>query len=151
MTIRKINSAFLDPFQLLQSSLFGAVQIVDGHHYRPGCVLGIWHRNTLGTIHRQNVTVIYFCSLQHFPCSVKFRTPNKNRLHQSGSGFLLEFFWLRFAELARTKFLANPSAFEVDEEFLKMNPHTSKEDFERMIWERWESGGKFYLGRRNGK
>ena len=56
--------------------------------------------------------------------------------------------WLRFAELARTKFVANPKDFEIDPEFFEMNPLADREAFERTLWERWESGKKSHLVRR---
>lgn len=42
--------------------------------------------------------------------------------------------WLRFAELARTKFLASPRAFEIDPEFFEMNLFTDRERFVDMLW-----------------
>lgn len=64
---------------------------------------------------------------------------------------IFDYFWLRFAELARTKIIADPSAFEIDEEFFKLNPQTSKEAFTEMLWERWKSGKKNYLTNRKNK
>jgi hypothetical protein len=57
--------------------------------------------------------------------------------------------WLRFAELGRTKIIADPSAFDVDEEFFKMNPQISKEEFIDFLWKRYSSGKKYYLNSRN--
>lgn len=41
--------------------------------------------------------------------------------------------WLWFAEFTRTKIIADPSVFEVDEEFFRINPQTSKEAFEKFL------------------
>jgi hypothetical protein len=58
---------------------------------------------------------------------------------------------LRFAELARTEIIANPSAFDIDGEFFGMNPQTNKEELIKFLQERYDSGKKIYLNNRNSR
>jgi hypothetical protein len=52
-----------------------------------------------------------------------------------GKGVRWMIVWLRIAESWRTIYSENPEAFDVDEEFFRLNPTVSREEFEAMLLE----------------
>ena len=60
-------------------------------------------------------------------------------------GLFIWFLWLRIGELVRTMFQENPEAFEINEEFYRLNPEIRKDEFENSLWEKYVPGDDSYL------